>query len=596
MHIKNSLLCIALALSYTSANAQYPKDNPEEDVIRTTNFPKMPKLLMSDIAGAPILSQPIRLDGMEQDIRTCKHGLCYPALYDWNGDGKPDLLLGEFSTGDKENNIRVYINSGSRSKPRFSGHYFYAMDAEGDTISNHQWCCIGIHPRIADIDCDGRPDLLSGQYFPGAVTLWRGHGAGHFAPMEYVPQEGFGDGNNYPTMECDSPNGSMYWNYTSASFADFNGDGLLDLFVGGTAGARVALNEGTPNNPKFGLRQYLRLTDGNILSANTKSPQREGHQPEYKKSYLYPVDWDNDGVLDILMTHEYDRPGSQAILFFRGVNTNLGLRFLKPQPLFTSVQKLPGCQPMLHIGDLNGDGINDIVMGLSIPAIGYEIQQDIASQWISDLGIQMPGKDAGEYYQYATREEMLKKIEDPSFRYYYLGKLQDTKFLDLRHRGYVFVMYGSRNKKRAVAERLTLLPPPVTETKPFDNEEKDSPLTYAISSDGEYGSYTIKIVLRFKKGWHGYSDSEATSTMGMIPTTVSVKVPEGIILNGPLSAPYTGGSNIYSGEIVFKQHIFVQKYNLSTIPIKVTINYQACDEHLCMPPTEHSVTHNIIKQ
>lgn len=112
MHIDSYLyLCIALALTAVSANAQYPKDNPKDDAYRTKGFPELKTLKMADIPGAPVLSQPVRLDGSEMEIRTGKHGLCYPAIYDWNGDGLPDLLLGEFSTGDRENNVKVYLGS-----------------------------------------------------------------------------------------------------------------------------------------------------------------------------------------------------------------------------------------------------------------------------------------------------------------------------------------------------------------------------------------------------------------------------------------------------------------------------------------------------
>ena len=60
--------------------------------VRTTNFPVMKELYFEPIAGAPILSQPQRIDGGEWEIRTEEHGMIYPTLYDWNKDGKPDLL------------------------------------------------------------------------------------------------------------------------------------------------------------------------------------------------------------------------------------------------------------------------------------------------------------------------------------------------------------------------------------------------------------------------------------------------------------------------------------------------------------------------
>ena len=597
MHINKLLLCIALALSSASANAQYPKDNPADDVLWTKNMPKLKKLVMTDIPGAPVLQQPVRIDGSEQEIRTNKHGLCYPAFFDWNHDGKPDLLLGEFSTGKLENNIKVFINEGTRQKPRFSGKYFYARDAKGDTISNYQWCCIGIHPRLVDIDGDGQLDLLSGQYNPGLISLWRGSEKG-FLPMEYVPQEGYSEGAELRSQNLRSPNSNLYWNYTSASFADFNGDGLLDLFVGGSAGPRVALNDGTKEQPRFGLRNYLYMTDGNILTPDLDKPQHEGSQPAFHKMYLHPVDWDGDGVLDILLTHEYSNKGSWAISFFKGVVTNLGLRFEHPVPLFTTAdgsKALPGCQPMIYIDDLNGDGVKDIVMGLSIPTLHYEACTDLAWQWIADLGIEMPGKDAGEYYMFTTRDSLLAKIDTTEWaRKYYLGNLNDNKYIDLRHRGYTYVFYGKQNKALAEARTLTLEAPKPKETKGFDDGSADEPLTYAIDASVNHGSVTLKITLRFKDGWHGYAEGKATETMGMIPTTVRVEVPkEKGYLMGTIDSPYVGSNPIYTGSHEFIQSMYLPKLKEGDVPIKIYISYQACDDSMCLPPVEHIIDYVI---
>ena len=56
--------------------------NPEEDKIKTTNFPKFKELVSSKIPGAITFSQPKLITGTKQEIRTEKHGLIYPAFYD----------------------------------------------------------------------------------------------------------------------------------------------------------------------------------------------------------------------------------------------------------------------------------------------------------------------------------------------------------------------------------------------------------------------------------------------------------------------------------------------------------------------------------
>ncbi|MGM9727203.1 MAG: FG-GAP-like repeat-containing protein [Prevotella sp.] len=595
---------MAMALTSVSAYAQYPKDNPADDNFRTAGFPKLKSLKMTDIPGAPILGQPVRLDGSEMEIRTGKHGLCYPAVYDWNGDGVPDLLLGEFSTGDRENNVKVYINEGSKKKPKFTGKYFYALDTKGDTISSKQWCCIGMHPRMVDITGDGRLDMLSGEYCPGRVGLWRGTGNG-FAPLQYVEQEGYRD-KAYPSQDITSPESLPYWNYTSANFADFNGDGLLDLFVGGTAGLRVALNVGTKDNPRFGLRQYLRFTDNSIITIDGKGEKEEGVQPHNIKTYMTPVDWDQDGVLDLLVTYEYSENGSFPVLFYRGVNTNLGLRFERPVPLFTAedgTKALPGCQPMITVADLNGDGVNDIVMGISIPTVATvddplsskrTVAEEIAWQWTSSLGIQMPGKDAGEYYMYLTFEQMLERMKNgkQGEKEYYLGKLDDMKYLTMRHRGYVLVFYGKKNSRKAVPTPALTLEQQSTPTAKFADSSAEEPLTYRVECKGSSYSWDLKIYLKFKEGWHGFVDCPATEQQGMIPTKVEVETPDGIVLLGPMSKPYVGDATMYFGELRFMQSLYAQKKDAEK-KVKIKVSYQSCDDSMCLPPVEHVIEYNL---
>ena len=131
---KGKLLFAAFMLS-TALTAQ----NLDTDKVKSTGFPKFPQIINTEIPGAPILGQPFLVNGKKQEIRVEKHGLAYPAIFDWNKDGKNDLLVGEFETGETGSNIKVYLNHGSNKKPKYSGEYFYAMDTKGDTITAHQW-------------------------------------------------------------------------------------------------------------------------------------------------------------------------------------------------------------------------------------------------------------------------------------------------------------------------------------------------------------------------------------------------------------------------------------------------------------------------
>lgn len=78
------------------------------------------------------LKKPVQVMGETMPVRGEKYGLAHPAVYDWNADGKKDLIIGEF---DREAKMRVYLNEGTDSKPVFSDKWTYANKADGKPIS-----------------------------------------------------------------------------------------------------------------------------------------------------------------------------------------------------------------------------------------------------------------------------------------------------------------------------------------------------------------------------------------------------------------------------------------------------------------------------
>ncbi len=68
------------------------------------------------LAAAQDLAEPVRLmaDGEYVDTEI---GHAAPYLHDMNGDGKRDLLVGQFGEGK----LRIYTNVGTETEPRYSG-------------------------------------------------------------------------------------------------------------------------------------------------------------------------------------------------------------------------------------------------------------------------------------------------------------------------------------------------------------------------------------------------------------------------------------------------------------------------------------------
>lgn len=108
--------------------------------------------------------------------------------------------------------------------------------------------------------------------------------------------------------------------YSKINVADWDGDGKLDLLVGHSSTIVLYPNVGTPEKPRFGVP--LKIDPGKDPFPMRPSP--------------YVVDWDGDGVRDLLV-------GSEAaeVWFYRNVGT-------KRAPKLTGGVKL----------DLKGDGFD----------------------------------------------------------------------------------------------------------------------------------------------------------------------------------------------------------------------------------------------
>lgn len=613
---KKLLLGVVLAWSCLQLPAQdlpdlnlpLPHDSTLLDV-RTTNFPEMKNLYFTPLVGAPVLDGPIRVDGTLREIRTEEHGLAYPTLFDWDRDGKPDLLVGEFLTG--QSRIKVYLNVGTKKKPKFTGEWFYATDVNGDVISNYQWCCIGIHPQIVDIDSDGYLDIFSGQYYPGVVTWWRGSENG-FEPGRQIPQLGYQDGKQFVSFgePVWSEESWSYWNYSSARLADFNGDGLLDLFVGGCGGYRVALNTGTKAEPSFGRREFLYHVDGTILHTRRdpevkvetgKDFNAVGASSMTAHCYLNPVDWDGDGVLDIIATDEYMHDGELGIYFLRGVMTDDCLRFEHARPLFLAVdgsKALPGCTPHVQVVDYNGDGVQDIIMGLSIPTInGFEGAADLYWRYAGDLGLPSPGKDTGESLQYyESMDDLQEKLDKKMLKKEFLvGKLDDWKYLTLRHRGYVFVFPGRENRQKALAIPMKAGQREFEYDKPAKKEFKyevaeKKPVSCFVQARRVYQEEDFEVTVNFETigTYHLYTKNKINENQ--VPVSIEIILPEGLSKVGELKLPPVklhGANEVYDGKVfTFTQRIKAKSGMKGKVDIKVKMTYQTCSDETCLPVVE----------
>ena len=145
---------------------------------------------------------------------------------DWDVDGDLDLLLGDYKTG----HMYVQINVGSAKEPAFEGVNI-PVEAGGKVLSVEKNMTA---PQVVDWDGDGRLDIVYGTFgdvwgmdgTTGGVFLLRNTASKGFqfaAPVALIPVVKK-SGHALPTR----PEGGLY-----AQAADYDGDGDLDLLVGG---------------------------------------------------------------------------------------------------------------------------------------------------------------------------------------------------------------------------------------------------------------------------------------------------------------------------------------------------------------------------
>jgi hypothetical protein len=280
----------------------------------------------------------------------------FPVIYDVNGDGLPDLLIGNFGYYDSSyynqgylysdycSKIAYYKNIGTLNNPLFH--------LETDDFANLSSLHLkGIYPTFGDIEGNGSDDMIIGNS-DGTILFFKNTAAPHTDPVYASPQL------HYKNIKTGT--------FSTPQLFDLDKDGLKDLIIGEQNGnLSYYKNTGTTNDPSFTL-----VTDslGKINVTNYNLSYYGYSTPCFFR--------DKDGNTKLLVGSDEGK-----VHYFTTIDGNLNGKFTESDSLFNTVSGTPfqissGWRTAPAIGNLTDSNYMDLIVGNYSGGLNYYSKGD----------------------------------------------------------------------------------------------------------------------------------------------------------------------------------------------------------------------------
>ena len=235
------------------------------------------------------------------------------AIGDVDGDGKPDLVV----TNEGSNTVSVYRNtstSGSMTAGSFALKVDFTTGAQPYGVA------------IGDVDGDGKPELVLGNYAGNTLSVYRNTGtSGSITAGSFAAKVDFTTGAQ--------PNG--------AAMGDMDGDGKLDIVLANVNGNTFSVYRNTSTNGSITAGSFAPKVD----FTTGQSPMG-----------VAIGDVDGDGRPDVVVPNQ----SGNTVSVYRNTSTSGSIT---TGSFAAQVDFTTGTGPYAAaVGDVDGDGKSDIVV------------------------------------------------------------------------------------------------------------------------------------------------------------------------------------------------------------------------------------------